>query len=141
MYTPTRVLHGTTNATMHIQSVVDGIISDLCDNVEAWLYDVAPHAASEAVYLATLRKFNTQISTAKLKLHAKKKTLVAHSITFCGRTVSEAGFEFTPKSLSALQYMPTPTTGYQLHQYLGATGWMRAHIQQYAAKVAPLQNL
>lgn len=95
---------------MHMQSVVDGMISDFRGNVEAWLDDVAPHAATEEEYLATLRKFFPQISNAKLKLHAKKTTLVVSSITFCGRTVSEDGVQFTPKSLSALQDMPTPTT-------------------------------
>jgi hypothetical protein len=55
-FTPTRVLHGTTNATMHMQAIIESIIQDFKPHAEAWLDDVATHAKSEDEYLDALEQ-------------------------------------------------------------------------------------
>jgi hypothetical protein len=78
---------------------------------------------------------------AGLKLHEHKSTLIAESINFCGRIVSKNGVQFAPRTLDGLQELPPPATGSELHQYLGATSWMRASISAFAERVDPLQTL
>lgn len=102
---------------MHMQYVVDRMTVDIKPNVEAWLDDVTPHAATEREYLAPLEALFLAVRQNRLKLQAKKTVLVGSSITFCGRIVTEDRVQFWPQSLSALQDMPPPINAYQLQQY------------------------
>jgi hypothetical protein len=52
-----RVLHGTKNATMHMQATIESIIQDFKPHAEAWLDDVATHAKLEDEYLDALDRF------------------------------------------------------------------------------------
>jgi hypothetical protein len=128
VFTPTILLHGTTNATMHMQAIIESIIQDFKPPAETWLDDVATHAKSENEYLDALEQFFGKVQLAGLKLHVHKATLITESINFCGRIVSKNGEQFVPRTLDALQEMPPPATGSELHQYLGATSWMRSSI-------------
>jgi hypothetical protein len=141
VYTPTRVLHGTTNANMHMQAVVEHTLMDIRPNIASCLDDVSPHGKSETEYLDALEKFFRSAEQAGLKLHAKKATLTSDSVHFCGRIVSAEGVKFAPKNFEALLNMQAPKTASELHQYLGAARWMRSHIPAYAERVAPLQSL
>jgi hypothetical protein len=52
--------------------------------------------------------FFGKVRLAGLKLHVHKVTLTAESISFCGRIVSKNGVQFAPRTLDAIQEMPTP---------------------------------
>jgi hypothetical protein len=56
VYTPTRVLYGTTNATMHMQAGVELTLTDIRPNIASWLDDVSPYGKSETEYLDALEK-------------------------------------------------------------------------------------
>jgi Reverse transcriptase (RNA-dependent DNA polymerase) len=141
VFTPTRVLHGTTNSTAHTQACIEQLLENIRDNVAIWLDDVAPHGATETEYLDAFEELFRRVQQARLKLHAKKATLISDTVTFCGRIISRDGVKYSPKSFQALLDMPAPTNASELHQYLGATSWMRSHIPAYAERVAPLQVL
>jgi hypothetical protein len=44
VFTPTRVLHGTTNTVLHFKACVQGILGDLSENILAWLDYLLMHA-------------------------------------------------------------------------------------------------
>ena len=46
VYSPTRVLHGTTNAVTHIQAVLQEVFAPLSKNLLAWLDDLLLHAST-----------------------------------------------------------------------------------------------
>jgi hypothetical protein len=54
VYTPTRVLHGTRNATQNLQSVLVVMMDDINSNIKVWLEDCLLHTKSEDDLLATL---------------------------------------------------------------------------------------
>jgi hypothetical protein len=88
VYTPTRVLYGTTNATMHMQAGVELTLTDIRPNIASWLDDVSSYGKSETEYLDALEKSFRSVEQADLKLHAKEATLASDSAHFCGRIVS-----------------------------------------------------
>lgn len=141
VFTPTRVLHGTTNATAHMQSGISGIIDPVSENVENYMDDIAPHAETEDEYLDTLDYFLTCFASNDTLLNVLKATLVAKEIIFCGRRISAEGISFEPKCLETLKNLHPPQTGGDLYQFLGAVGWMRSQIPNYAQRVGPLQDL
>jgi hypothetical protein len=57
VYTPKGVLHGTRNATQHLQSVVLVMMDDIKSNIKVWLDDCLLHTTTEDDLLETLNFF------------------------------------------------------------------------------------
>jgi Reverse transcriptase (RNA-dependent DNA polymerase) len=137
--TPTRVLHGTRNATQHLQSVLFVVIDYIKSNIRVWLDECLIHTKTGDDLLATLNFFFKQCQEHGLKLHASKCVLPATTVRYCGRLVTKDGVHFYPKNMEALQTMHEPQNGDDLVQYVVAVNWMRRDIPNYSKRVAPLQ--
>jgi Reverse transcriptase (RNA-dependent DNA polymerase) len=57
VYTPTRVQHGTTNATVHMQSIMEELMHDIRHSVNIWLDDNMIHVTDEKKLLEVLEHF------------------------------------------------------------------------------------
>jgi hypothetical protein len=71
VYTPTRVLYETRNATQHLQSVLVFMMDDIKSNIKVWLDDCLFHTKTEDELFETLNFFFKY----GLKLHASKSVL------------------------------------------------------------------
>jgi hypothetical protein len=78
--TPTRVLHGTRNATQHLQSVFVVMMDDIKSNIKVWLDDCLFHTKDEVDLLATLKFIFKQCQEHGLKLHASKCVFFATTV-------------------------------------------------------------
>jgi hypothetical protein len=67
LYTPKRVLHGTRNATQHLQFVLVVMMDDIKSNIKVWLDDCLLHTNSEDDLLATLHFFFQTMSEARIE--------------------------------------------------------------------------
>jgi Reverse transcriptase (RNA-dependent DNA polymerase) len=141
VFTPTRALHGTSNAVLHMQAAVQGILNPLSEQLVAWLDDLLLHATADSLMLAHLRTFFTLCREYNLKLHPGKCTLFADLVRWCGRLVSGIGVRFDPRRIQGLLQMSAPQTGADLQQFLCALDWMRTAIPSFAELVPPLQKL
>jgi Reverse transcriptase (RNA-dependent DNA polymerase) len=83
--TPTRVLHGTKNASQHLQLVLVVMMDDIKINIKVLLNDCLLHTKTEADLLATLNFFFKQCQKYGLKLHASKCVFFATTVRYCGR--------------------------------------------------------
>jgi Reverse transcriptase (RNA-dependent DNA polymerase) len=81
VYTPTCVLHGTRNATQHLQSVLFVMMDDIKSNIKVWLNDCLLHTKTEDDLLATLNFFFKQCRKHGLKLRASKCVLFASTVS------------------------------------------------------------
>jgi hypothetical protein len=63
VYTPTRVLHGTRNATQHLQSVLLVMMDGIKSNIKVWLDDCLPHRKTEDDLLANLNFFSRNVKS------------------------------------------------------------------------------
>jgi Reverse transcriptase (RNA-dependent DNA polymerase) len=139
VYTPTRVLQGTRNATQHLQSVIVVMMNDIKSNIKVWLDDCLLHTKTEDDLLVTLNFFFKKCQEHGLKLHASKCELFATTMRCCGRLITKNGVHFDPKNMKALQIMHEPQNDADLVQYLAAVNWMRSAIPNYLKRVSPLQ--
>jgi Reverse transcriptase (RNA-dependent DNA polymerase) len=139
VYTPTRVLHGTRNATQHLQSVIVFMMEDIKSNIKVWLDDCLLHTKTEDDLVATLSFFFKKCQEHRLKLYASKCVLFASTVGYCGRLITKDGVRFDPKNMEALQTMQEPQNGADLVQYVAAVNWMRSAIPNYSNLEAPLQ--
>jgi Reverse transcriptase (RNA-dependent DNA polymerase) len=139
VYTPTRLLHGTRNATQHLQFVLFVIMDDIKSNIKVWLYDCLLHTKTEDDLLAILNFFFKQCQEHGLKLHARKCVLLATTVRYCEMLITKDGVRFDPKNMEALQTMHEPQNGSNLVLYVAAVNWMRSAMPNYSKRVAPLQ--
>jgi hypothetical protein len=139
VYTPTRDLHETSNATQHLQSVLVFMMDDIKSNIKVWLDDCLLHTKTENDLLETLNFFFKKCQEHGLKLHASKCVLFASTVRDCARLITKDGVRFDPKNMEALQTMQEPQNGDDLVQYVAAVNWMRSAIPNYSKRVAPLQ--
>jgi Reverse transcriptase (RNA-dependent DNA polymerase) len=116
VYTPTRVLHGTRNATQHLQPVLVVMIDDIKSNIKVWLDDCLLHTKTKDDLLATLNVFFKQCREHGLKLHASKCVLFASTMRYCGRLITKDGVRIDPKNMETLQTMQEPQNGADLVQ-------------------------
>jgi Reverse transcriptase (RNA-dependent DNA polymerase) len=141
VFTPTRVLHGTTNAVPHMQACMQGILGDLSDSILAWLDDLLMHAIDENALRKLLCLFFKLCRDYNLKLHPGKCVLFSKNVRWCGRLISSDGVRFDPRRVQALHDMALPVTGGDLQQFVCALNWMRTSIPSFATIISPLQEL
>jgi len=141
VFTPLRILQGSTDAGNHFQSVTSQIFIPISDNLLQWIDDFLMHSSTEENHVVNLGEFFALCAKHGLKLHPGKLILFALSVHFCGRIFDSKGVRFDPRNLKALQDMKYPTTGGELQQFMCATNWMRMGIPNYAATISSLHTL
>jgi hypothetical protein len=103
VYTSTRALHETRNATHHLQSsVLVVMMDDIKSNIKLWLDDCLLHTKTEDDLFATLNFFFKQCQKYGLKLHASKCVLFATTVRYCARFTNKDGVLFDSKNMEAL---------------------------------------
>ena len=141
VYSPTRVLHGTTNAVTHIQAVLQEVFAPLSKNLLAWLDDLLLHASTLIQLFDHLSMFFTLCRKFNIKLHPGKCVLFSLVVRWCGRLISAEGSKFDPRRIEGLLQMSPPSTGADLQQFLCAINWMRTAIPAFSTLVSPLHTL
>jgi len=141
VYTPRRVLQGSTDAGNHFQSCTSQIFEDLIDCLLQWLDDFLIHAKTEEDLLKHVRQFFSQCRKFGLKVHAQKSHLFLRQAGFCGRMIDGEGVRFDPRRLDTLLHMKPPQQAGDLQQFLCASNWMRTSIPEYSKLISPLHDL
>lgn len=127
VYTPTRVLHGTTNAVLHLLSFLSTKLPhDLRARVLLWVDDCLFHATSTKDLLQDLRTFFQFCAEHNWTLNPKKCVLFSRSAKWCGRIISADGIRHDPANLDGLTNLACPTMGSQLQTFVCAMQWLRS---------------
>jgi Reverse transcriptase (RNA-dependent DNA polymerase) len=96
VYTPTRVLHGTRNATQHLKSMVVVMMDGIKRNIKVWLDDCLLHTKTEDDLLATLNLFFKKCQEHGLKLHVIKCMSFTTTVRICVMLITKDGVRFDP---------------------------------------------
>jgi hypothetical protein len=91
--------------------------------------------------LGVLRQFFEICRKKGFKLHAVKCDLFGTKAEWCGRTISQEGIKFNPKSLSGLVDMERPQIAADLQQFLCGSNWLRTSVPNYAQLADPLLQM
>jgi len=141
VFTPTRVLHGTSNAVTHLQSALVGILpSKLRQHLLFWLDDILLHHSTADGLLNCIQDLFNVCSRHFLRLHPLKCILFATSLRWCGRLLSAKGIRYDPRQLDGLLKMEPPTTGAHLQQFLYALQWVKNGIPNFNNKIYALHD-
>jgi Reverse transcriptase (RNA-dependent DNA polymerase) len=102
VYTPTTVLHGTTNATVHMQSIMEELMHDIRHSIKIWLDDNMIHVTDEKKLLEVLEHFLRKCLQHGLFLHAAKRDLYGTEFRYCGRIITVDGVRYDSRTMSTL---------------------------------------
>ena len=140
IYTPCRVLHGTTNAFSYLQSNLSSILTPyLSDHVLIWLDDVLIYASSMKDLFQSIQEVLTLCRTYRLYLHPKKCIMFTNAIRWCGRLITPKGVRFDPANYEGLCNMKMPQTAGDLQQFMCALQWILTTIPNFSELVQPLR--
>lgn len=106
VYTPNRILQGSTDAGNHFQAVTSRAFREINEFMLQWLDDFLLHAKTESSLISILRTFFKLSSRYGLKVHAEKITLFSNSVKFCGREIDKDEVRYDPRSLNSLANIP-----------------------------------
>eukprot|EP00178_Gracilaria_changii_P000257 TRINITY_DN1027_c0_g1_i1.p2 TRINITY_DN1027_c0_g1~~TRINITY_DN1027_c0_g1_i1.p2 ORF type:complete len:1106 (+),score=114.18 TRINITY_DN1027_c0_g1_i1:5972-9289(+) len=138
---PTRVLHGTTNATTHLQLVLAEIFPPrLLKQLLYWLDDILLHNATINGLLKAIQLLFRTCARHSIRLHPRKCILFAISIRWCGRIISANGVRHDPRQLDGLLHMQPPTNGAHLQQFVCAMQWVKTGIPNFANLISTLHD-
>ena len=142
VFTPTRVLHGTTNAVKYLQSTLAAILpSELQSSTLFWLDDILIYAKTVPELLNSIAIFFELCAKRRIRLHPAKCSLFAKKLTWCGRVITSSGIWFDPKRIEGLTSMAAPQTAADLQQFLCAMQWLKQAIPNFIELIHPLHKL
>lgn len=107
----------------------------------AYLDDVIIYSRGFTQHLQHLSETLQLLSSAGLKLNPQKCQFAASTIDFLGFTISPGGVSPNQEKVTAISKTPAPRTVREVRRFLGATGFYRKHIPDYATVASPLHLL
>lgn len=144
IFRPKRVPQGTANAVSHYQRIMTRIFREaglLHKGVLVFVDDILVYAKTEVELAELWVRVFAALAKHNIYLCTKKTHLLKREIVWCGKLISGAGRGVDPRRVAAIDAVPRPTNGGQLLSFLASTNWIRDHIPNYAAVIAPLQDL
>ena len=141
VFTPNRVLQGSTDAGNHFQYAMAQVFMELQASLAQWQDGFLMHAASEEGLLKLIQKFQELWERFSLKLHARKVDFFLKEAKFCGRVTDKDALRYDPRGMDALMKMRHPEFASDLQQFLCATNWMRNATPGYSRVISPRHSL
>lgn len=140
VFTPTRVVQGSVDASLFFQSAMQECIGPnlWLKNIAAWIDDVLQWATSWESFVNIQRKFFQRMALTGMKLNVKKSELFLPEIEWCGRIISTNGIRHSTKRINAISNLPVPKMADELQQLLCGVNWMRDGLPNFSNVTAPL---
>ena len=93
------------------------------------------------VHLERLERTFIALRQHGLQMNARKCQFCMREVDFCGFHVSTDGLIPDVQKIDAVMRIPPPSSVRDVKVFLGATGWYRRFIPQYATLAKPLTTL
>eukprot|EP00918_Siedleckia_nematoides_P048610 GHVU01106587.1.p1 GENE.GHVU01106587.1~~GHVU01106587.1.p1 ORF type:complete len:561 (+),score=40.58 GHVU01106587.1:98-1684(+) len=142
IYTPRRVPQGASMSPAYFQQVMERVFAPILKKGGLiYIDDLLVYAHTEEQLVSRLSQVFALADAVNLKLSIKKSTLLAESVTWCGKVISAAGISHAPDRIEAIAGIPDPVNGAELYQFTSAANWMRNHMPNFSFIVAPLLDV
>jgi len=137
-----RLPFGLVNAPGYFQKIMSFILGSanplyaMCylDDILIYSSSFSEHVKHVTDILSRLQRFNFKVKRSKCSFFKKE-------VKFLGFFISKNGIRSDPDKIAAIVKMPNPRNKKAVRGFLGATGWFRKFIQNYASIASPLTKL
>ena len=141
LYKWVRMPFGLRNAGATFVRAVTSILQPLQQFSGSYVDDMAVGSFDWSAHVTHLRQFLATIRAARLTLSLAKCEFARSEARLLGHLVGSGAKRADPQRLSAIATIPRPTTKRELRRLLGALGYYREYIPQFALIAKPLTDL
>uniref|UniRef100_A0A6A7FXQ6 RNA-directed DNA polymerase n=1 Tax=Hirondellea gigas TaxID=1518452 RepID=A0A6A7FXQ6_9CRUS len=106
-----------------------------------YLDDVVAYAKDFNEHIKNVKEILQEFRQAGVKIGISKCHFAKPQVKYLGHLVDREGSKPDPSNLSAMHKYPRPTTARKIRQFLGACGYYRRFIADFAIIAQPLINL
>ena len=106
-----------------------------------YMDDICVISATFDSHLERLEATFKNLLAHGLRIKAHKCSFAMAEVIFCGHKLSAEGIQPSSTKLDAISRLPVPSTPTEVKTFLGATGWYRKFIRNYATTATPLTKL
>lgn len=137
-----RMPFGLATAPSTFQRAINAVLHPVLGrHTLAFLDDVVVASRNFDEHLQHLDETMGLLAKAGFRLNLKKCKFAVRTFKFLGHLITPDGVLPDPDKVKAILQMTAPQTVKQVRQFLGATGFFRKHVKDYAAVAAPLSSL
>ena len=109
--------------------------------VAVYFDDVIVFSKNVEEHEGHVRQVMTALMNAGLTLKIKKCKFDTTTVDYLGMVYTPEGLKIQPEKMDAIINWPTPTTVNEIQQFLGATGYVRRYLKNYAGTTRPMTEL
>lgn len=133
---------GLTNAPASLQKMIDLMFAGLKgETLQTFIDDICLATSTWEEHLNLISKVLTIVVKSNLKLKGEKCQFGVSEMVFLGHRLSNQGIQQDPSKLWALQKLPSPKDKSEVRRVLGAFGYYRRFVPNFAMMVCHLPNL
>ena len=144
---------GLKNAPPTFQRLVDKILSDLIGRgVYAYIDDILRYTETLEEHLRILREVLERLKVAGLKISLEKSEWLKKEVQYLGYIIGQGTLKMDPSKTEDILKIPIPPDTRsegryrpdlrkQVRRFLGAAGFYRKFVRDFASLTAPLTNL
>ena len=133
---------GLCNAPATFQRLMDSLFeTELEKELLVYLDDILIFAETPEELLAALERTLEILIKAGLKCKPRKCQPFRHFIEYLGYIISGEGIKPDPKKIEKILNWPAPSTGIEMHTFLGICNYYRKLIPDFADLSSPLNEL
>jgi hypothetical protein len=133
---------GLANGPPSFQRLIEEVLQDTLHQCsEGYIDDIIVFSPSIEQHLIDLRKVLERLREYGLSMKMVKCRFLASLAHYLGHLVSADGISANPEKIRAVSEYPVPKDVSAVKAFLGLAGYYRKHVNQFAAKAAPLNNL
>ena len=126
----------------HFQSVMNKVFHDLIGVcVCVYMDDIVIFSKNKEDHAKHLQMVFDRLRKVGLRLHPKKGEFAKTEIKLLGYILNKDGISTNPTKVEAIKNMEPPKTIHDVRSFLGATGYYRQCIPNYAHIAEPLTDI
>ena len=137
---PERLQFGIKTAPKIFQSNMDQLLAGI-PSIACIVDDVCITGKTPKDHFENLEKVLHRIEAAGLKLSRPKCLFYQPEVKYLGRIISKDGISMDPEKVSAITYMPSPSSRQTLQSFLGHMSFVARHVPGLSAVTAKLSEL
>lgn len=141
LYCFKRMTMGLRNSPATLAVLIDKIFRDLHPHAFAYVDDFIICTDTFEEHVRILAIIARRLTEVGLTISSSKSHFCCKRLEFLGYILSEDGLSANPSRITAILDIPQPTTTKEVRRFIGAAGWYRRFINDFAGITAPLTDL
>lgn len=139
LYEYLRMPFGLKNAPATFQRLMNEILRDYINKIcVVYLDDILIFSTSLQEHIQSLTLIFKKLAEHNLKVQFDKCSFMKKDTEFLGHVLTSEGMKPNPNKIKCIEEYPLPTTEKQLKGFLGATGFYRKFVKDYAKIAYPM---